>query len=294
MTAPEFEARLVDWARAQPGIEALVQIGSRVQPGAVVDAWSDWDYHLMVRDPGRYENREWPAQIAPCWSAHLERTPRGVMKVSALFAGGWEADFVLLPAWQMKLVYWAMAHPGLQPLYPRALRQGVAGTRVWVRPGYRVVLGGPAWENRLAALAVAGPEGVFSPEDFRYHTAGFWRHAAWTARKIRRGELRAAQRGMHLELREHTYALLAEEARLAGRTPRPEARQAERWLADRRLQQTEPGTGPGAPGLARTLLAELELFREVSQAVAAGRGFTAPDHAAVENWLRAELAPLAG
>src|SRR4051812_2922287 len=69
MTAQEFEARLIAWARTLPDLQALVQIGSRAQAGAVVDQWSDWDYQLIVRDPARYRNCDWPAQIAPCWSA---------------------------------------------------------------------------------------------------------------------------------------------------------------------------------------------------------------------------------
>lgn len=294
MTAQEFEARLVAWARARPDVEALVQIGSRVQPGGVVDAWSDWDYQLIVRDPEPYQNREWPAQIAPCWTAHLERTPRGVMKLSAVFAGGWEADFVLLPAWQMKLVLWAMAHPGWQALYPAALRRGVANLRLWLRPGHRVVLGGQAWEQRYAALGVAWPESSFTAGDFLFHTSGFWRHAVWATKKIRRGELRAAQRWAHVELREHTYALLAEEARLEGREPRPEARQAERWLGESRLGQTAALTGVTQSELAGALLAELALFRDVTAGVAARRGWAVPDYAAVEAWLRTELAQVAG
>jgi aminoglycoside 6-adenylyltransferase len=294
MTAPEFEARLVAWARARPDVAALVQIGSRVQAGATVDAWSDWDYQLIVRDPAPYLNRAWPAQIAPCWTAHLERTPRGVMKLSAVFAGGWEADFVLLTAWQMKLVCAALRHPGAAAWYPGALREGVRNLRLVAGPGHRMVLGGPAWERRYAGLAVAWPERGFTADDFLFHTAGFWRHAVWTARKIRRGELRAAQRWAHVELREHTYALLAEEARLAGRAPRPEARQAERWLDGTRLQQTAALTGVTQRELAGALLAELALFREVTAHVAARRGWTAPDHTAVEAWLRTELAQAAG
>jgi hypothetical protein len=294
MTAEEFEARLVAWARAQPGITALLQIGSRVQPGAVVDAWSDWDYQLVTSDPAHFEHTGWPAQIAPCWAVQLERTPRGVMKVSAIFAGGWEADFVLLPIWSMKLVYWAMAHPGLRSLYPAALRQGVTRTRVWQQPGCRVVVGGVAWEKRLAALAGPWPEQEFSADDFRFHAAGFWRHAVWAAKKIRRGEVRAALRALHLELREHTYALLAEEARLAGRAPRAEARQAERWLEEKRLAQTAAVNGPTASSLTGSLLMELTLFREVTASVAASREWPVPDYAAVEAWLRTELAKLAG
>jgi len=293
MTAPEYEARVVAWARGLPDLEALVQIGSRVQPGAKVDAWSDWDYHLIVRDPARYFNRDWPAAIAPCWGAHFERTERAVVKMSAVFDGGHEADFVLLPAWQMKLVYRAMRHPGLAGWYPRALRTGIHNLRLVARPGARVILGGPAWEQRLTALAAEWPEPGFSEQDFQRHAAAFWRHAVWVAKKILRGEVRAAQRWQHTELREHVYALLEEEARIAGRTPRPEARQAEQWLSAGRLRQTAIETAPEQRVLARALLAELTLFREVSASVAACRKFKSGDYTAVETWLRAELAKLA-
>jgi hypothetical protein len=294
MTAPEFEARVVAWARARPDLEALVQIGSRVQPGAVVDPWSDWDYQLIVRRPAAYRNREWPGRIAPCWNAHHERTERGVVKLSAVFAGGWEADFVLLAAWQLKLVCVAMRHPGWQGWYPPALRTGIRNLRLVARPGYRVVLGGEAWERRYAALAVAWPDPGFSAADFDHHVAGFWRHAVWVARKTLRGELRAAVRWQHVELREHLYALLAEEARLAGRAPRPEARQAEQWLEAARQQQTEHGTGPQPALLARALLAELTLFREVSEKVAARHGWPRPDRTELEAFLHSELTKIAG
>lgn len=293
MTATEFEARIIAWARSQPDIEALVQIGSRVQPGAVVDTWSDWDYQLITRNPENYHNREWPTRIAPCWSAHFERTERGVTKLSAVFEGGLEADFVLLPAWQMKLVCEAMRHPGAGTWYPAALRRGIRNLRLVARPGHRVVLGGPAWESRYGALAIDWPETGFSEEDFRHHVAGFWRHAVWVAKKILRGELRAALRWSQVELREHAYALLEEEARLDGRVPRPEARQAERWLADSRLAQTRLPIGPEKSLLAAALLAEMALFSEISRNVASRRGFAVPDHAAVEAWLRKELAPTA-
>lgn len=290
MIAAEFEARVVTWARTLPDLEALVQIGSRVQPGAVVDVWSDWDYQLIVRQPTRYHHRDWPAQIAPCWSVHSERTERAVTKLSAVFTGGWEADFVLLSAWQMKLACWAMRHPGAQGWFPPALRRGINNLRLVAGPGYRVVLGGPDWERRYAALAVPWPAPGFTTEDFQRHVAAFWRHAVWVGKKILRGELRAALRWAQVELREHSYALLAEEARLEGRTPRPEARKAEQWLNARRLEQTAIVTGIEQAQLARALLAELDLFVEVSASVAARRGFALPDYRAVEAWLRAELA----
>ena len=289
MTALEFEARLVDWARAQPDLVALVQIGSRVQRGGTVDEWSDWDYQMIVHQPARYLNRDWPAEIAPCWSAHFERTERGVMKLSAVFDGGWEADFVLLPAWPMKLACWAMRHPGWQGWFPPALRRGISNLRLVAGPGHRVILGGPAWERRYAALAVPWPETIFSARDYHDHVAAFWRHAVWVAKKTRRGEFRAALRWQHVELQAHVYALLEEEARLAGRTPRPEARKAEKWLDETRLRQTAITTGPEPGVMARALLDEMTLFSEVSRSVAEQRGFALPDYRAVESWLRTAL-----
>jgi Streptomycin adenylyltransferase len=296
MTPQEFEARITDWARARPDVEALIQIGSRVQPQSRsrVDAWSDWDYHLVVRDRRQLLNRAWVEQIAPGWCVHLEGIEDGVTKVGCIFENGLEADFVLLVPWQMKLVYWAMARPGLSRWYPRSLRSGIHNTQRVLRPGYKVICGGPAWEKRLRALEVPWPERIMSEADFTQAAAAFWRHAVWLLKKIARGELRAAARWYTLEMFDHIHVLLAEEARLAGRRPRTEARSAEQWLDAARLRQTEITTAPDRRVMTQALLAAIGLFEEVSASVAAGRGFKPADHAAVAAWLRAELAKLAG
>jgi len=292
MTPQVFEARIVEWARQQPDVEALVQIGSRVQSGGVVDGWSDWDYHLIVRNPSRYLNALWPVKIAPCWCAHYEKTERGVVKLSAIFEGGLEADFIPLAAWQMKLVYWAMARPGLGRIYPDALRRGIANTRLVVGPGYKVIMGGSAWENRLGALSVNWPDRDLSLMDFQSHIAAFWRHAVWVQKKCFRGESRAALRWQQVELTDHVYALLAEEARLAGSRARPEARKAEQWLSPKRLSQTAIETGTDQRVLARALLSQINLFEEVCRSVAESRNFTLPDYSAVAGWLREKLTKL--
>jgi len=296
MTPHEFEARITYWARARPDVEALIQIGSRVQPQSRsrVDAWSDWDYHLVVRDRRQLLNRAWVEQIAPGWCVHLEGIEDGVTKVGCIFENGLEADFVLLVPWQMKLVYWAMARPGLSRWYPRSLRSGIHNTQRVLRPGYKVICGGPAWEQRLRALEVPWPERIMREADFAHATSAFWRHAVWLLKKIARGELRAATRWYTLEMFDHIHVLLAEEARLAGRAPRTEARSAEQWLDAGRLRQTEITTAPDRRVMTQALIAAIGLFEEVSASVAASRGFKPADHSAVAAWLRAELAKLAG
>ncbi len=294
MTPEEFEARVIDWAKRQPQIEALIQIGSRGQGSAEIDQWSDWDYQLIARNVASFMNPHWLIQIAPFWSAHVEQTEREVPKLSVVFAGGYEADFVLLSSWQMKLVYWAMARPGLRNFFPKKLVRGILNTQLVVRPGCKVLVGGKAWEMRLEALNVAWAGQDFLRSDYESHVSGFWRHAVWVEKKIARGELRAALRWYNVESVRHRWSLLEEEARLAGRSPRPEARKAERWLDARRLAQTAIETNLDQRVLARALLAEISLFEEVSRSVATGRGFPLRDHSAVAAWLRAELNKLIG
>ncbi len=293
MTGHEYEDRIVEWAKRQSDVEALVLAGSRALASGKPDRWSDWDFHLVSSQPGRYYGTQWLKEIAPVWCAHSERTPRGVIKVSAVFEDGLEADFVPLAAWQMKLVYWSMRRPGLKKLMPARLRRGIVETRAFLLgSGYRVLVGGESWEQRLEATQVDWPARAMNADEYSKHIAAFWQKSVWICKKIARPEPRSAMHWMHMLIVEHVYALLAEEARVAGRVPRPEARKAELWLDSNRLTQTAIETSPDQSVLARTMLTEIALFEEVSVSVAQSRGFVLPDYSAVADWLRVELAKL--
>lgn len=293
MTAEEFEARIVAWARRQPDVKALIQIGSRAQAGRNFDKWSDWDFHLVSTSPQKYYGTSWLAEIAPPWCVNAERSSRGNMKVSVVFEEGLEADFVLLASWQMKLLYWGMKHPELAKWMPKRLHQGILEMRViLMNSGYRVLLGGASWEKRMAALDVQWGSRRMNEEEFNRHTSAYWQKAVWVAKKIARPELRSAMHWLHKLVLQHTYALLEEEAWLAGKGARPEALKAEKWLDAKRLAQTEIETEFSQSSLASALLAELSLFEDVSANIAKVNGFALPDYSAVAAWLRAELNPL--
>lgn len=289
MTAQEMEDRIIDWAKRQPDVEALVLAGSRAVVGAS-DRYSDWDFQLITSQPARFAHGNWLEEIAPCWCVHAARTPRGVIKVSAVFEGGWEADFVPLASWQMKLVYWAMKRPGFANWMPRRLRIGITETRAFMLgTGYRLLVGHAVWESRFNALDIPWADPGLSLVEFGGHIEAFWQKSVWIGKMIIRPEPRSAMHWLHILVTEHTYALLAEEARIAGRVARPEARKAEQWLDARRLQQTDIVTSVDQKVLARALLSEIALFEEVSESVATSRGFKLPERTAVAAWLRGEL-----
>jgi hypothetical protein len=292
MTPQEFEARIIDWARRQSGVEALVLAGSRAH-GGVVDEFADWDFHLISTRPTQYQCTDWLSEIAPLWCANAELTPRGVIKVSAIFEGGHEVDFIPLASWKMKMVYWAMRHPEWVKWMPTLLHRGIIETRAFLLgSGYRVVIGRNGWEKRLTALNAHWNGLQMTTEEFTTHAAAFWQKAIWLAKKIARPEPRSAMHWLHKLITDHVYALLAEEARLAGRSSRPEARKAEQWLDAKRLTQTAVETGTDQRVLARALLGQITLFEEVCRSVAGSRGWEAPDYSAVAAWLRQELGKL--
>jgi len=292
MTPLEFETRIVEWARQQPDVKALILGGSRAQ-GSTVDKMADWDFHLITTHPQKYFRTSWLTQIATLWCANSELTPRGVIKVSAVFEDGLEADFVPLKYWQMKLVYWGMQHPEWASLMPSRLRRGILESRSFlVGSGYRVLIGGQEWESRLAVLKIHWQGNQISAMEFDRHVSAFWQKAVWVVKKIVRPEPRSAIHWLHKLLVDHVYTLLAEEARLAGRAARPEARKAEKWLDARRLAQTEIETSLDQRVLARALLSQMTLFEEVCRSVADSRNFALPDYSAVAGWLRQELTKL--
>ena len=295
MTAQEFEACIVGWAKRQTDISALIQIGSRTQGSGHFDALSDWDFHLYSTNPERYHKPDWLSEIAPLWCANVARSRRGVMKISAVFTQGLEADFVLLKSWQMKLLYWGMKYPSKANWMPLHLHRGILETRVILQnSGYRVLVGGQSWETRLDALKFSWPGLQMTSEEFGQHAAAFWQKVVWVAKKIARPELRSAMHWLHKLVVEHVYCLLEEEAWLAGKKARPEALKAEKWLDDFRMKQTDIATSLDQKVLAQVLLSQITLFEEVSRSVAASRGFQLADYSDVAAWLRAELNKIAG
>jgi hypothetical protein len=293
VTAIEFESCLVEWARRQNGLVAVVLGGSRALGGHKVDDFADWDIQLITNSPSAYQHTSWLQEIAPCWCSHADRTPRGVIKVSAVFQGGFEVDFVPLASWQMKLVYSGMRHPNWANWMPARLRRGIYETRGFMLgSGYRLLVGDLAWNERFEALKIKWPDMALSPEEFQRHVAAFWTKAVWVYKKIARAELRSAVHWFHMLIVQHVYVLLAEEARLAGRIPRPEARKAELWLDARRLAQTTVETKTDQKQLAGALITELELFSEITQSVGTQRDFMVPDYSAVQMWIRSELSKI--
>jgi hypothetical protein len=285
--ADQVLARIAAWADPRADIAALVQLGSRVQPDGRADEWSDYDFHLITSRPRAYHDPECLRSIGDCWAVSAQNAFGNARKLTVILAGAAEADFVVLPVWGMRVAFGALRFPGTAPLWPGLLRRGLRDLGIIACPGWRVIKGGSAWEQRYQRLGRTVPWPPLDEARFQEIHAAFWTSAVWVAKKIARGEQRAAQREFHRTLVENTWLLLEQEARAAGRAVRPEARHAEQWLEPAQLAATVFASAADEAAMKRALLQSVLLFDEIAGRVAAARGWEKPGHAALKSWLLA-------
>jgi hypothetical protein len=292
MSGPDagWEASLSAWAHAQGDLRALVQIGSRVQKGAVVDAWSDYDYQLITTEPGKYRDGSFCRDLGKCWVSGMHVAFGNSLKITAVYEGALEADFVVLKSLDVAIATLALRWPATEGFWPRILRRGVADLRTVVGPGWRIIKGGAAWEKRYSRIAPL--QAVMTREEFTSLCGNFWAQAVWAAKKAQRGEFRACQRGIHEHLMDSCLRLFQEEALLGGRRGYPLGRRAESWLTQEQLASTAGGTRPEKGPLLDAIARLSEAFARSSSAVAAARGWVVVESAALRSWL-ASGAPVA-
>jgi len=284
-TADAWDSAVSSWANARADIQALVQIGSRAQERGAVDAWSDYDYHLVTSDPGRYRDGAFARELGPCWAHGAQVAFGNAVKVTAVYEGALEADFVILRHLDMVIATLALRFPSTSGLWPRVLRSGTESLRIVAAPGWRVIKGGAPWRerySRVTALRLA-----LSEAQFRALCGEFWTQVIWAAKKAARGEYRASERALHLVLLENSLRMFQEEALLEGRAARPFARGAEGWLTAGQLEATRIGPGPDRGALLAAIRRIAGEFSASSAAVARRNAWATEPHGEVIAWLAA-------
>ena len=132
-----WDGALSAWAHARGDIRALVQIGSRAQPGASVDAWSDYDYQLVTTSPRSYADGRFCRELGAVWACGAQMAFGNALKVTAVFDGALEADFVVIRHLDLLVAALALRFPATRPLWPRVLARGVDDLRIVAAPGWR-------------------------------------------------------------------------------------------------------------------------------------------------------------
>jgi hypothetical protein len=271
------------WASAQADIKALVQIGSRVKNDGTADEWSDFDYQLITTNPARYRSGEFARELGNCWAIGLEHTFGDVMKVTAVFDGALEADFIILRHSDLVVATTALGWPRANILWPKPLRTGISRLRGAAGTGWKVIKGGSAWEKRYARLTPC--EFPMTETEFRALCGEFWVQAVWAAKRAQRGERIASQRTIHRYVIEACLRMFEEEVILGGKKAYPRGRRAETWLTASQEGVANAGTSPERESLLETLSHLSQEFARSSEVVGRGRGWPTGNYAEIRSWI---------
>lgn len=229
---------IVRWAGAEPSVEALVLIGSRVHAAGsgpvAADEFSDWDFQVVTSRPELFSSREWTKELGlgePL--AYVSRVGRlgGAIKVSAVLRDG-EFDLVIIPArqlaWARRMMAWGLA------ARLEVSRQALSSLAVVLRSGHRMLKGEKEWGAFFARVAAEFPPPRLTDEVVRTLAEGFVCDYVSTMNKIERGEFLAAQRWLHHQLAEVNFQLLHELRQRRGEPTQPDGRRVERLAIDSR------------------------------------------------------------
>lgn len=262
------------WAERTPTVKGLVLIGSRERSADdqvwAADAQSDWDFQIISSAPEMFAKRDWTNELTGTeLKVYAPRVARigGVPKVNVIFAGA-EADFVIIPARRLMLAKLAMALG--RHRREGKLRRGLQDLAVVIRPGWRFLKGGAAWDGLYRRVVAEVPDLRLRDEEACGLADVFLCEAVWVRRKIDRGELVAAQRMLHGELAETNFRLLHELKLRRGERSFPEARRIERVTSPADLAAVTVNAALEVEALQRALnrceATMLDLLRELKGA----------------------------
>ena len=266
--------RFIRWAHAQPAVRAMLLTGSRANPHAAVDAWSDYDLVLVVDDVRPFDaDRTWlqgfgqvlvaywdPIQPVPDFPA-LQQVGNVV-----LFEDGLKVD---LTVWPVELLPRLAQAPALPPDLDL---------------GYAVLLD----KDRLAAGLPAPTYSAYIPtppanERYQQVVTDFFSDVAYVLKCLRRDELMPAKYCLDFDMKHNFLRHMLEWRVACDRDWSAPAGFLGRGLKEAlppgiwaQLESTYVGAGieDNWEALYRTLA----LFRQVAVEVGERLGYAYPHH----------------
>jgi len=164
-------ARVLEWARQQEDVVAVLITGSRARLDGSVDEASDHDLEIYTGDLERYRGTDWLDRIAPVWVVLPFDHADGRRERLVFFAGGAKVDLQVMAADRLE----QLAREGLDDVHLR---------------GYRILFDRDGRAARLPPSPHRPPrQRRPTEEEFLAVCTEFWFEAAHIPRSLARGEL---------------------------------------------------------------------------------------------------------
>lgn len=277
LSKKEWLQHFLDWAKSQADIQAVALIGSAARLDHPADEWSDYDLIVVASNPQIYlASTEWLDNLGRTWCSLREKTSTGeAIEWRVLFEGGIDIDFIIVSV--------DNAHLGFQNM-PMVLEISQRGRKVlWDR------------DNVLSEISASSiiTQTAYPPssQQFLDIVNDFWFHVAWTAKKLRRGELWIAKKCCDTYLKDLLLRMMEWEAQSVN------GGKVDTWFDGRFLEQWAlPKTVAelcqvfayyDTEDVWRALEATMKIFQQIAQETATLLGYTYPLESAkcVSDWV---------
>jgi aminoglycoside 6-adenylyltransferase len=118
-------AGMTGWAQSEPGVRALIIVGSLARQDHPADRWSDLDLVAYVLDPQHFlKDDRWLRAFGDVWAQAIDHTPRADPELLIFYAGGLKVDILLVDFARLEgedLAAW-IQHPDFLEVFSRGVR----------------------------------------------------------------------------------------------------------------------------------------------------------------------------
>lgn len=172
----DIKEKMLDLARKDEDIKAIVRIGSSTRDTVKADAYSDLDVIIATENTERWLYGDYPEKLGTVKISFVEPTLGGGKERRILYDGSLDVDMILFTPSQ----------------FEAAIKEGVAG---WVmNRGYVVMYDSAGYSQLLEENVSREIVHTDLPEsEFINMVNDFFFHTVWAAKKILRGELWSAK-----------------------------------------------------------------------------------------------------
>ncbi|HEX2100989.1 MAG TPA: nucleotidyltransferase domain-containing protein [Candidatus Synoicihabitans sp.] len=259
MVNPPLLDALREALARQPDVRVVTLFGSHARGHA--DAESDIDLQIITARPQRFVASEWlPPLSYPLLAYGLRPAFGGVVKATAIYPQA-EADVVVLPLARLRLAR-LLVGAGLHRRSPK-FQRACGDLAIVLRPGFSVLQGGAGWQRFFERVVAEVPDPRLDDEAvMRLADCAFADYVS-LRRKLKRGELLAAQRWLHVHLAETNFKLLHEANCRRGLRSSHDARRLEQELDPARRARVRVEASASEEALRQAARQSIQTTREL-------------------------------
>jgi aminoglycoside 6-adenylyltransferase len=246
---------ILDWAKQTENIRAIIMIGSRARTDGQADQWSDMDLLVIAKDIAEYiQTTSWIREIGNPLLTFTERAFDGSYEVRVLFEGFLDVDFAMSDPEEAKD---SLDEEEVRDIFRR---------------GFLVLLDKDDWSSYLDRSYDISRKPEISPQSLHNDIHDYWYHCVWTAKKLLRGELWAAQNCLNCYMKRLLLRMLECTANLPGEQSTDtwhNGRFIEKWASPSNVQRLRGSFSDyDKKSLSRALQHQMDFFHDIAFRVA--------------------------